>query len=525
MVSLQACLLALALTGNNGDTVLLSFTADWCGHCRVMQPIVQRMVDAGYPVREVNVDHNPDLAAQLGVQPLPCFVLIRNGREVDRVIGEASFDRLVQMFQTRDATAVAGSVAGSVTPAAAPGVRGQSPDEGASSRIPLPTIMQPTSVSDVPPARLDQPAVVPNRAPALALAAAPAMGPSALPAPANLSNIHQAALEATVRLRVVDPAGVSHGTGTIIDVHGEEALVLTCGHIFRDSRGQGQILVELFVGGVAKTVPGQLVAFEAPVLITGGAPATEPDQKRSDVGLVSIRPSVAIRPVRVASPSYQPQPGEPVFSVGCDHGADPTVRTTQITALNRYVGPPSLEIQGSPTEGRSGGGLFSADGRIIGVCNAADHEEDRGIYAGTATIHNILRSINLEQIFQDQPATAIAAAVPAAAAPLSAPQVRPVSLDGSGFESLSAPATSPALIGETEVICILRAGDKTGASDRVLVVDRPSSALLQMLQQESGRGNRAGNPTGNPASDAAAVTARRDQPMIPTPPVIRAQNR
>ena len=57
----------------------------------------------------------------------------------------------------------------------------------------------------------------------------------------------QQALEATVRLRVVDATGVSHGTGTIIDVHGDEALVLTCGHIFRESQGRGEIFVELFV--------------------------------------------------------------------------------------------------------------------------------------------------------------------------------------------------------------------------------------------------------------------------------------
>jgi thiol-disulfide isomerase/thioredoxin len=501
MVSLHACLLALALTGNS-DTVLLSFTADWCGHCRVMQPIVQRMVDAGYPVREVNVDHNPDLASQLGVQPLPCFVLLRNGREVDRVIGEASFDRLVQMFQARDATALAGPVA----PLAAPGVRGQSPDNGLAPRVPLPTLVQPAAVADLPPAR-------PER-----LAAAPSVTPPAVPS-ANASSVHQAALEATVRLRVVDSTGVSHGTGTIVDVHGEEALVLTCGHIFRDSRGQGQILVELFVGGVPKTVPGQLVAYEAPVLQPAGGASPEPDKKRSDIGLVSVRPGVAIRPMRVAPPSYQSRPGEPVFSVGCDHGADPSVRATQITAINRYVGPPSLEIHGSPTEGRSGGGLFSADGCIIGVCNAADHEEDRGIYAGTATIHNILRSINQEQIFMDQSAAAIAAVEPASA-PLPTAPVRPVSLDGSGFEPMPAPAAAPAPIGETEVICIVRARDKTGAPDRVLVVDRPSSTLLQMLQQESGRGNPAGSPT----SDAAAITARRDQPSMPVPPVIRAQN-
>jgi thiol-disulfide isomerase/thioredoxin len=502
MVSLQACLLALALTGNS-DTVLLSFTADWCGHCRVMQPIVQRLVDAGYPVREVNVDHNPDLASQLGIRPLPCFVLIRNGREVDRVVGEASYDRLIQMFQPRDGTSLAVQPA----PIAGPGVRGQSPDDGSAPRVPLPLPMPMPSPAPPPsPERFTGFTELAPPRPEL---------PTATPS-ANLNSIHQAALEATVRLRVVDAQGVSHGTGTIVDAHGEEALVLTCGHIFRDSQGQGQVLVELFHGDVPRTVPGQLIAYEAPILQPVGGAAAEPDQKRGDVGLVSIRPGVPVRPVRIASPSYQPRQGEPAFSVGCDHGADPSVRSTQISAINRYVGPPSLEITGSPTEGRSGGGLFSVDGRIIGVCNAADHEEDRGIYAGTATIHNILRSIKQERLFLDQPESAIAAAAPVAQ-PTPAASVRPVALDRSGFEPVPPSAINSVPAGETEVICIVRARGTSGASDKVIVVDRPSASLLEMLQQESGRGTASVEP--------AAQTARRDQPIAPVSPVIRAQNR
>ena len=98
MVSLQVCLLAAALAGTS-DSVLLSFTADWCGPCRLMQPTIQRLHDAGFPIREVNIDRNPDLASQFAVRPIPCFILVRDGREVDRVVGEVSYDRLVKMFE------------------------------------------------------------------------------------------------------------------------------------------------------------------------------------------------------------------------------------------------------------------------------------------------------------------------------------------------------------------------------------------------------------------------------------------
>ena len=97
MVSLQAFLLAAALVGSN-DTVLLHFTADWCGPCRLMQPTIQRLHDAGYPIREVNVDQNPDLTRQFRVGPIPCFVLVRDAREVDRIVKEPEVVQRIRSF-------------------------------------------------------------------------------------------------------------------------------------------------------------------------------------------------------------------------------------------------------------------------------------------------------------------------------------------------------------------------------------------------------------------------------------------
>ena len=48
-----------------------------------------------------------------------------------------------------------------------------------------------------------------------------------------------------MRLRIDDADGHSVGSGTIIDTRSGEALVLTCGHIFRDSQGKGKITIDL----------------------------------------------------------------------------------------------------------------------------------------------------------------------------------------------------------------------------------------------------------------------------------------
>src|SRR5207342_389065 len=46
------------------DNVLLDFTATWCGPCQQMSSIVSRLERQGYPIRKVDVDQEPDLAAK-----------------------------------------------------------------------------------------------------------------------------------------------------------------------------------------------------------------------------------------------------------------------------------------------------------------------------------------------------------------------------------------------------------------------------------------------------------------------------
>ncbi len=71
-------------------TVLVDLWAPWCGPCRFVSPILAELAGdhAGrLKVVKVNVDENPRLAERFGAMSIPTMVVMREGREVDRVVG------------------------------------------------------------------------------------------------------------------------------------------------------------------------------------------------------------------------------------------------------------------------------------------------------------------------------------------------------------------------------------------------------------------------------------------------------
>lgn len=76
-------------------TQLLAFCATWCGPCHQMDPILDDLEAAGYTIRRVDVDQYPELAEKYRIQSLPTFVVVKDNREVSRMVGVTSRKRLI----------------------------------------------------------------------------------------------------------------------------------------------------------------------------------------------------------------------------------------------------------------------------------------------------------------------------------------------------------------------------------------------------------------------------------------------
>jgi len=466
---IQTITMTLAVC-TTGDTVLLDFSASWCQPCRQMDPTIHQLASMGFPVRKIDIDREPDLAAKYGVQSIPCFVMLVNGREVDRAVGATSFGRLEKMCRRAPAKT---------------GFKPKQPMLAVGSRptrqgvVPIPVVSSGTSF--LPEARQASAAVA-SESPI------PKMSP--LPGWKLSQSTDSELIAATVRLRIKDDNGHSCGTGTIIDSREGQALILTCGHVFRDSKGQGAIAVDLFGPTPVKGLPGRLISYNL----------------QRDVALLSITTPVPVVAARVAPRGYRLSSGDPVINVGCNNGADPTVRPSRVSSIDKFIGPPNVQVVGVPVEGRSGGGLFSADGLLLGVCNAADPADQEGLYAGLQSVYSELDRCGLAYVCEE-PSTTIQSTSEIAGTTMSpkvaanTPDLEPQSsVATAGVRPGSTPTDASKLSREemaalteiqrrqandAEVICIIRSRSDPTTKSEIFVLDHVSMAFLEQLPRKS----------------------------------------
>lgn len=79
------------------ERVLVDFYADWCGPCKMLVPILEKVDNID--ILKVNVDAFPDLAANYGIMSIPTLILFENGKEIKKEIGFKTLEEIKKMCE------------------------------------------------------------------------------------------------------------------------------------------------------------------------------------------------------------------------------------------------------------------------------------------------------------------------------------------------------------------------------------------------------------------------------------------
>jgi len=80
---------------NNTNNLIVQLSADWCGPCRVLTPILESIAsEKGIEVVKVNIDNNPSIVAKYSVRSIPRILFIKDGLVVTDMTGNQGRQKL-----------------------------------------------------------------------------------------------------------------------------------------------------------------------------------------------------------------------------------------------------------------------------------------------------------------------------------------------------------------------------------------------------------------------------------------------
>ncbi len=366
-----------ALSLESEQPTILEFSASWCGPCKEMKPQIELLKSKSYPIRVLDVDEHPDLARNYRVGSVPCFVVVDpDGKELGRSEGLQHASKLASSFRQLKTEWLERT--------------SKTRDLAGADAIPENEDLK----RDIDRMRAEEKGDSNASAPIAA-------GKSENPRP----------WETVVRIVVHGGGMMGFGSGTIVESNERESIILTCAHIFKiDGARQQfgpkqfprQVTVDLFDGRLAGPKGQQVATAQRNI------PARVIDYDfQSDVGLIAISPGFKLPASPVVPANWKPSPDMAMYTAGCSGGRDATVWTTKVINPNSRLllnNQPyeAVECEHEPIQGRSGGGLFTENGFVAGVCDMAVVGGKRGLYATPKSIHTLLARNDLDRIYKRQ---------------------------------------------------------------------------------------------------------------------------
>ena len=77
--------------------VLVDFSAEWCGPCKALAPVIEQLADdysGRVKVAKLDIDNNRQSAGQYGIQSVPTMIIFQNGQPVKKLVGLSPKNRI-----------------------------------------------------------------------------------------------------------------------------------------------------------------------------------------------------------------------------------------------------------------------------------------------------------------------------------------------------------------------------------------------------------------------------------------------
>lgn len=80
----------------NAPICVLQFSAEWCGPCKMLGPIIDELAEANKDITigKINVDENSEIAKEYGIRGIPTVLIFKDGSVIERLVGLTSKDNL-----------------------------------------------------------------------------------------------------------------------------------------------------------------------------------------------------------------------------------------------------------------------------------------------------------------------------------------------------------------------------------------------------------------------------------------------